>query len=132
MKTLVDAEWFLYVAATSCEFEAQWGPDDWTYLCRHGDAQALFQDSIGQIRDTIPDGELVLAFGDRVTFRRLDGDIETYTEDVVAAMERLGPGVVAVALEHQHRAFAKLVVKHLHARAQAMCGCGLLRRHRWI
>jgi DNA polymerase-1 len=70
MKTLVDAEWFLYVAATSCEFEAQWGPDDWTYLCRHGDAQALFQDSIGQIRDTIPDGELVLAFGDRVTFRR--------------------------------------------------------------
>jgi len=70
VKALVDAEWFLYVAATSCEFEAEWAPNDWTYLCRHGDAQAVFQDSIGQIRDTLPDSKLVLAFGDRVTFRR--------------------------------------------------------------
>lgn len=70
MKGLVDAEWFLRVSATSCEFEAQWAPDDWTYLCRHGDAQALFQDAIGEIRDTLPGSKLVLAFGDRVTFRR--------------------------------------------------------------
>ena len=70
MKALVDAEWFLYVAATSCEFEAEWAPDDWTYLCRHGDAQGLFQDAIGGIRDTLPDSRIVLAFGDRVTFRR--------------------------------------------------------------
>lgn len=69
-KALVDAEWFLRVSATSSEFEAEWAPDDWTYLCRHGEAQALFQDAMGEIRDTLPDSRLVLAFGDRVTFRR--------------------------------------------------------------
>lgn len=69
MKALIDTEVFLYRAAAACEYEAEWAPDDWTYLCRHGDAQALFQESIGEIRDTLPDHEPVLVFSDRVSFR---------------------------------------------------------------
>jgi DNA polymerase I len=69
MKALIDTEVYLYRAAAACEFEAEWAPDDWTYLCRHGDAQAAFQDSIGEIRDTLPDHQPVLVFSDRVSFR---------------------------------------------------------------
>ncbi|MEB3360687.1 MAG: hypothetical protein VKI42_01030 [Synechococcaceae cyanobacterium] len=69
MKALIDTEVFLFRAAAACEFEAEWAPDDWTYLCRHADAQALFQDAIGEIRDTVPDHEPVLAFSDRLSFR---------------------------------------------------------------
>jgi DNA polymerase-1 len=69
MKALIDTEVYLYRAAAACEFETEWAPDDWTYLCRHGDAQALFQDAIGEIRDTLPDHEPVLVFSDRLSFR---------------------------------------------------------------
>lgn len=69
MKALIDTEVYLYRAAAACEYEAEWAPDDWTYLCRHGDAQALFQESIGEIRDTLPDHDPVLVFSDRVSFR---------------------------------------------------------------
>ncbi|MEB3320166.1 MAG: hypothetical protein VKI63_04420 [Cyanobium sp.] len=69
MKALIDTEVYLYRAAAACEFEAEWAPDDWTYLCRHGDAQAAFQDAIGEIRDTLPDHQPVLVFSDRVSFR---------------------------------------------------------------
>lgn len=69
MKALIDTEVYLYRAAAACEWEAEWAPDDWTYLCRHGDAQALFQDAIAEIRDTLPDHQPVLVFSDRVSFR---------------------------------------------------------------
>ena len=69
MKALIDTEVYLYRAAAACEMEAEWAPDDWTYLCRHGDAQAQFQDTIGEIRDTLPDHRPVLVFSDRVSFR---------------------------------------------------------------
>jgi DNA polymerase I len=69
MKALIDAEYYLYRAAAGSEFEIEWAADDWTYLCRHGDAQAAFQDAIGEFRDTLPDHQPVLVFGDRVSFR---------------------------------------------------------------
>lgn len=69
MKVLIDAEVYLFRSATACEYEAEWAEDDWAYFCRHGDAQALFQDAIATIRDTVPDHQPVLVFGDRVSFR---------------------------------------------------------------
>lgn len=69
MKALIDAEYYLYRAAAGSEIEVEWADDDWTYLCRHGDAQAAFQDTIGEFRDTLPDHQPVLVFGDRVSFR---------------------------------------------------------------
>jgi len=69
MKVLIDTEVYLYRAAAACEMEAEWDTDDWTYLCRHGDAQAQFQDVISEFRDTLPDHQPVLVFSDRVSFR---------------------------------------------------------------
>jgi len=60
VKALIDTEVYLYRAAAACEYEAEWAPDDWTYLCRH---------AIGEIRDTLPDHTPVLVFSDRVSFR---------------------------------------------------------------
>lgn len=69
MKALIDAEYYLYRAAAACEYEAEWAPDDWTYLCRHGDAKAQFQDAIGEVRDTLPDHSIVLVYGQSWSFR---------------------------------------------------------------
>ena len=69
MKALIDAENYLFPAAAASEYEVEWAPDDWTYLCRHGDAKALFQDSIGKVREVLPDHRIVLAFGQRFSFR---------------------------------------------------------------
>jgi DNA polymerase-1 len=69
MKALIDAENYLFTAAAANEYEVEWAPDDWTYLCRHGDAKALFQDSIGKVREVLPDHRIVLAFGQRFSFR---------------------------------------------------------------
>lgn len=69
MKALIDTEYYLYRAAAASEYEAEWAPDDWTYLCRHGDAKAQFQDGIGEVRDTLPDHQVVLVFGQSYSFR---------------------------------------------------------------
>jgi len=69
MKALIDTEVYLFRAAAACEMEAEWAPDDWTYICRHGDAQALFQDSIVEILDTLQGLQPVLVFSAGVSFR---------------------------------------------------------------
>ena len=69
MKALIDAEVYLYRAAAGSEKEIEWQPDDWTYVCRHGDAKTSFQDSIAEIRETLPDHKPVLVFSDRGSFR---------------------------------------------------------------
>lgn len=69
MKLLIDTELYLFTAASGCEIEIEWDHDDWTYLCRHGDVKASLQDSIAAIRELFPDGQPVLAFGDRASFR---------------------------------------------------------------
>jgi DNA polymerase-1 len=69
MKALIDTEVYLFRAAAACEFEAEWAPDDWSYVCRHGDAQALFQDSIAEIMENLPGLRPVLVFSAGVSFR---------------------------------------------------------------
>lgn len=69
MKLLIDTELYLFTAAAACEFEVEWQPDDWTYLCRHGDVKASLQDSINGLLELFPDGQPVLCFGDRASFR---------------------------------------------------------------
>ena len=50
MKLLIDAEYYLYVAAAGAEYKAGWCADVWTYLSRHGDAKADFQENISDLR----------------------------------------------------------------------------------
>lgn len=66
---LIDAEVYLFRAAAAAEVEVEWDADDWTYICRHGDAQAWFQDAIGELREAMPDHAPVLAFSSGVSFR---------------------------------------------------------------
>ena len=66
---LVDTEGFLVPAAKVCEYDIEWEPDDWQTICRHGDALALFQDSIAGLMAQAPGLALALVLGDRTTFR---------------------------------------------------------------
>lgn len=69
MKALIDTEVYLFRAAAACEMEAEWAPDDWTYICRHGDAQAQFQDQIAELLDHLQGLQPVLVFSAGVSFR---------------------------------------------------------------
>jgi DNA polymerase-1 len=69
MRALIDAEYYLYRAAAGAEFEAEWAPDDWSYFCRHGEAQASFQDQIAEFLEALPNFDPVLVFGDGLSFR---------------------------------------------------------------
>jgi DNA polymerase-1 len=68
-KALIDAEVYLYRAAAAAEYEAEWAENDWTYLCRHDEARASFQDTITGFREALPDHRLVLALSDGRSFR---------------------------------------------------------------
>ncbi len=69
MKLLIDTELFLFRAAAASEYEAEWAPDEWTYLCRHGDAKAAFQGIVGELMDMAPDHQPVMVFGGKASFR---------------------------------------------------------------
>lgn len=69
MKALIDADFFLYRAAAGAQFEAEWAPGDWTYLCRHDEAIAKLQDSMAWLADSLPFHRPVLVVGSRVSFR---------------------------------------------------------------
>ncbi len=68
-RLLIDAELLLYRAAAAAEYEAEWAPDEWTFLCRHADARAAFQDQVAELRGLAPHHEPLLVFGDRASFR---------------------------------------------------------------
>ena len=69
MKLLIDTELFLFRAAAASEYEAEWAPDELTYLCRHGDAKAAFQGTVGELMDMAPDHQPVMVFGGKASFR---------------------------------------------------------------
>jgi len=69
MKLLIDAELYLFRAAAAAEYEAEWAPDEWTYLCRHGDAKAGFQGIVSDLMAIAPDHQPVMAFGGPASFR---------------------------------------------------------------
>jgi len=69
VKLLIDTELILFRAAAASEYEAEWAPDEWTYLCRHGDAKAAFQGAVGELMDMAPDHQPVMVFGGSASFR---------------------------------------------------------------
>jgi DNA polymerase-1 len=69
MKLLIDTELYLFRAAAASEYEVEWAPDEWTYLCRHGDAKAAFQGIVGELMEMAPDHQPVMVFGGRASFR---------------------------------------------------------------
>lgn len=69
MNLLIDAELYLFTFASACEYEFQWQPDDWTYLCRHGEVKQMLQSTINELKQLFPAAKPVLCFGDRASFR---------------------------------------------------------------
>jgi DNA polymerase-1 len=68
-RALVDAELYLRRHTAVAEYEIEWAPDDWTYVCRHGQAKAGFQDFLASVRDALPDHQLRLCLGTAASFR---------------------------------------------------------------
>ena len=68
-RALVDAELYLRRHTAVAEYEIEWEPDDWTYVCRHGEAKAGFQDFLASVRDALPDHQLHLCLGTAASFR---------------------------------------------------------------
>lgn len=69
MRALIDAEVYLYRAAVGAEFEVEFSPDSWTYLCRIADAKTVFEGEINRVKEVMPDHDIHLAFGDSTNFR---------------------------------------------------------------
>lgn len=69
MKALIDAEVYLYPAIATAEFEVEFQPDMWTYVCNHSDAKTTFDNDISKVIEVLPDAEIILVFGDSTNFR---------------------------------------------------------------
>ena len=69
MKALVDAEFYLYRCAAGAEYEVEWAQDEWSYVCRHGEAQTAFQDQMAAFLEELPNFDPVLVFSDGPSFR---------------------------------------------------------------
>jgi DNA polymerase-1 len=69
MKALIDAELYLYRCAAGAEYEMEWAQDEWSYVCRHGEAQTAFQDQIALFLEQLPNFDPVLVFSDGHSFR---------------------------------------------------------------
>lgn len=69
MKALIDTEVFLYRCAAGAEMEAEWDDDDWTYVCRHGEAKLSFQEKMAEVMEALPNFDVVLVFSSGASFR---------------------------------------------------------------
>jgi len=79
---IFDTEAYLYRAAFAATVDVEWGPDDWTTLCRHGVAKEAFVDLItkdveairSKIKTSYRSGmsNVAMAFGARDCFRRYE------------------------------------------------------------
>jgi DNA polymerase-1 len=69
MKALIDAEFYLYRCAAGAEYEIEWASDEWSYVCRHGEAQTAFQDQLATFLEQLPNFDPVLVFSDGPSFR---------------------------------------------------------------
>jgi DNA polymerase-1 len=66
---LIDAELYLYRAASGAEFEIEWQPDQWTYSCSHQQALVTLLETVADIRSKAPGHQPVLCWGDAASFR---------------------------------------------------------------
>ena len=64
MKAFIDAEVYLYPAIVTAQYEVEFQPDMWTYICNHSDAKTAFDRDGAKVKDVLPDAEVVLVFGE--------------------------------------------------------------------
>ena len=69
MRAYIDAEVYLYPAIVTAQYEVEFQPDMWTYICNHSDAKTAFDKDVAKVKDVLPDADVVLVFGDSTNFR---------------------------------------------------------------
>ena len=69
MKLIVDAETWLYKAAAGAEYEAEFAPDKWTYICDHSDAKDAFTREMDLLQGACPDHSMMMVLGGSTNFR---------------------------------------------------------------
>jgi DNA polymerase-1 len=69
MRILIDADYYLFRAATAAEYEVELTPDCWTYLCRITDAKDSFEAEVDRFQAIAPDHSPVLILGHSSNFR---------------------------------------------------------------
>ena len=69
MRILIDADYYLFRAATAAEYEVELSPDSWTYLCRITDAKDSFEAEVDRFQAIAPDHSPVLVLGGSSNFR---------------------------------------------------------------
>lgn len=68
---LIDADMYLYQAASACEVETDWGNDHWTLHSDAGEVQRAFNTQVEQFMDELHGDRAILCFSDpsRRSFR---------------------------------------------------------------
>lgn len=69
MRLLIDADYYLYRAASGSEYEVELSPDCWTYLSRIDEAKASFTEEMERFQNICPDHSLIVIYGDHSNFR---------------------------------------------------------------
>lgn len=69
MRLLIDADYYLYRAAASSEYEVELSPDCWSYISRIDEAKAAFTEEMERFQGICPDHSLVIIYGDSTNFR---------------------------------------------------------------
>jgi len=69
MKVLIDSDYYLFRAATACEYEVELLPDVWSYVVRVDEAKEAFASDMEQFQKTCPDHKPVVVYGGSINFR---------------------------------------------------------------
>ena len=69
MKLLIDSDYYLFRAATACEYEIEMATDVWTYSVRVDEAKEAFAAEMERFQKTCPDHRLVVVYGGPTNFR---------------------------------------------------------------
>ena len=69
MKLIIDAETWLYKAAAGSEYQAEFAPDKWTYICDISSAKDVFNKEMDYLQSVCKEHPIVMVLGGSTNFR---------------------------------------------------------------
>ena len=85
---LIDADLFLYQAASAAEKEYDWGDDIFTLMTDLKGCQKIFTDKMQFVTETLGTDKMILCFSDKLNFRKVVS--ETYKANRKATRKPTG------------------------------------------
>jgi DNA polymerase-1 len=104
---LIDADMYLFQAASACEVETNWGDDKWTLHSDAGEVRKVFNEKITEFMDELKGNKAILCFSDpsRRSFRH---DLtETYKQARRGSRKPLAYAAVRDQLTEQYKTIIK-------------------------